>query len=163
MPTQQKWCLRHFSTSTRKAIREAFFCQGGILAIQTCLIDQIVALMSIITVKIIYTNQFKLSSFYFIEFKEKSKKSKNRPKSTKSRKLKILDSSIPSKITKSPQKIFVLEGSKSTPGLKRSTPHKLPHWKEEGKSPNLKYTHNRWSASYIICVQRWYWMSERLN
>ena len=50
------------------------FDQWGIFAIQTCLISQVVLLRSIITIKLINTNQFKLSSFYFIEFKEKSKK-----------------------------------------------------------------------------------------
>ena len=132
MPTRQKWCLRHFFASTRKAIHEAYFCQGGIFAIQTCLIDQIVALMSIITVKIIYTNQFKLSSFYFIEFKEKSKKSKNRPKSTKSRKLKKAGPQ-PIKNHKITAKNFRAQSKQKYPRTQKDYPTQITTLKGRGK------------------------------
>ena len=84
--------------STNKSTGTAYFCHWGIFNVQICLNGWIVPLRSIIprsTMKLIKTNECKLSSFYFIEFKEKTKKViknqmdwKNRPKSTKLKNLK---------------------------------------------------------------------------
>ena len=92
---------------------------------QTCLNGWIVSLRSFITVKFINTNQFKLSSFYFIEFLKKRPKShqksnglEKQSKINKAKKSKKTWTPAHQKMQNHRKNHSVLQASKNTPGHK---------------------------------------------
>ena len=152
MPTRQKWWLRQKYASTNKSTGTAYFCHWGIFNLQICLIGPIEPLRSIIpgsSIQLLNINQYKLRSFYFIEFKEKSKMSKNTPKSTKPRKLKKHG---PQPIKNHGKNHSVLEASKNTPGHKRVPHTKKHHTESKRLNPMWSWTHHILSMH----KQRWY-------
>ena len=121
---------------------------------QTCLNGWIVSLRSFITVKFINTNQFKLSTFYFIEFLKKRPKSHQKSKGlekqskiNKAKKSKKTWTPAHQKSRNHGKNHSVLEASQNTTGHKK-VPNHITVPKASGKTH-----HNQ--STYIIYRERW--------